>query len=99
MSGIKIAATVAVKPEHREALLPEFEKVVAASRAEAGNVFYHLHQEIGNPNRFVFFEHWQSQAAVDEHGASAHFQAFVKALEGKTDQLDIVLLNDLSDNG
>lgn len=98
MPGIKIAATVAVKPEYLDALLPEFEKIVAASRAEAGNVFYHLHREIGNPGRFVFFEHWQSQAAVDEHSQSAHFRAFVAALEGKTDQLDIVLLEDLSDN-
>lgn len=44
------------------------------------------------------FEIWQSQAAVDEHGATAHFQSFLHAIDGKTETVDIVLLNNLSDN-
>ena len=98
MSGIKIVATVVVKPEYREALLAQFADLVAASRREAGNLRYDLHQAAGSPEKLVFIEHWASQAALDAHNASAHFQNFVKAVEGKHDSIDIVLLQDVSDN-
>ena len=96
MSNIKIVALVTVKPEYTETLKPLFQSLVKASRAEEGNISYDLHQEIGNPNRFVFVENWKSQAAIDEHNASEHFQGFVKAIDGKTDNLEIVLMNELS---
>lgn len=98
MQTVKIAATIVVKPEHRQKLIGVFQQLVLASRQEAGNLRYDLHQDIENPNRVVFFEIWQSQAAVDEHGQSAHFQNFLKAIEGKTESVDIVLMGDISDN-
>ncbi|MCQ9326334.1 putative quinol monooxygenase [Neisseria dentiae] len=98
MQTVKIAATIVVKPEHRQELLGVFQQLVSASRRETGNLRYDLHQDIENPNRVVFFEIWQSQAAVDEHGQSAHFQNFLKAIEGKTESVDIVLMSDISDN-
>lgn len=98
MSVVKIVATIVVKPEYRQELVGVFQQLVLASRQEAGNLRYDLHQDIKNPNRMVFFEIWQSQAAVDEHGATAHFQSFLHAIDGKTEIVDIVLLNNLSDN-
>ena len=91
MSSIQIVALVTVKPEYTEALAAQFKELVKASRAEEGNISYDLHQEIGKPNRFVFVESWKSQAAIDEHNASEHFQNFVKSIEGKTEALEIVL--------
>lgn len=96
MSTVKIVALLTVKSEYREELAAEFTKLVQTSRAEAGNNSYDLHQEIGQPDRFVFVESWKSQAAVEAHNASAHFQAFVQAIDGKTDNLEIVLLNEVS---
>ncbi|WP_118779430.1 putative quinol monooxygenase [Neisseria lactamica] len=93
MSSIQIVALVTVKPEYTETLKPLFQSLVKASRAEEGNISYDLHQEIGKPNRFVFVENWKSQAAIDEHNASGHFQNFVKSIEGKTEALEIVLMN------
>lgn len=95
MPTVKIVALLTVKPEYREELAAEFTKLVQASRAESGNNSYDLHQETGNPDRFVFVESWKSQAAVEAHNASAHFQAFVQAIDGKTDNLEIVLLNEV----
>ena len=93
MSSIQIVALVTVKPEYTEALAAQFKDLVKASRAEEGNISYDLHQEIGKPNRFVFVESWKSQAAIDEHNASEHFQNFVKSIEGKTEAMEIVLMN------
>lgn len=96
MSNIKIVALITVKPEFRDELAAEFTQLVKASRAEAGNNSYDLHQEIDRPNRFVFIENWKSQAAIDAHNASEHFQAFVRAIDGKTEHLEIVLLDELA---
>ncbi|MDO4232145.1 MAG: putative quinol monooxygenase [Lautropia sp.] len=98
MKPVKIVATIMLKDAHREALLAEMKPLVAGSRAEAGCLRYDLHQDIQNPNRVVVFEIWKSQAAVDEHNASTHFQAFVKAIEGKVDSVDIAVLTDVSEN-
>ncbi|UOO81215.1 antibiotic biosynthesis monooxygenase [Uruburuella testudinis] len=97
MSSIKIVATIVVKAGHRQELLEKFQQLVSASRREAGNISYDLHQDINQPDRLVFIENWQSQAAIDEHNASAHFQAFVNAIEGKTDSLEIILMQSISD--
>ena len=94
--SIKIVATLAVKPAHRAELLAVFRDLVAKSRAEAGNLRYDLHQDLNDENRFVFFENWRDRAAVDSHNASAHFQNFLKAIDGKTDALEIVLMEELS---
>lgn len=99
MSNIKIAATIAVRPEHRAELLAVFTALVSASRSEEGNLRYDLHQDLNDENRFVFFENWRDRAVVDSHNASAHFQNFLKAIDGKTQAVDIVLLKDVSDNG
>ena len=97
--SIKIVATLVVKPESRAELLAVFRDLVGKSRAEAGNLRYDLHQDLQNQNRFVFFENWKDQAAVDSHNASVHFQNFLKAIDGKTEAVDIVLMKDVSDNG
>ncbi|OSI33324.1 putative quinol monooxygenase [Neisseria dumasiana] len=98
MPNVKIAAMIVVKPEYRQELFDEFLQLVSASRREAGNIRYDLHQDLENPDRVVFFEIWKSQAAVDEHAASAHFQAFLKAIEGKTQSVEIISMRDLSEN-
>ncbi|MDO5639375.1 MAG: putative quinol monooxygenase [Neisseria sp.] len=94
-TGIKIVATIMAKPEYRQELLGCFQPLIQASREEAGNLSYDLHEALDNPNRLVFIEHWQSQAAIDEHNASEHFQTFVKAIEGKTDSVEITLLQEI----
>ncbi len=98
MSNIKIVATVVLKAEKRDELLAGFGRLVELSRQEAGNLRYDLHQDIQNPNRVVFFENWRDQAAIDAHNATEHFQGFLKAIEGNVENVDIILLSDVSHN-
>ncbi|QEY26744.1 putative quinol monooxygenase [Neisseria zalophi] len=98
MSNIKVTAIIIVKPEYRHELLEVFRQLVAASRGEEGNIRYDLHQDTENENRFIFFENWQNQAALEKHGTTAHFQNFLKAAEGKTDGLEVVTMADISEN-
>ncbi|MDO1509421.1 MULTISPECIES: putative quinol monooxygenase [unclassified Neisseria] len=98
MQPVKIVAAIVIKPEYSQELFDVFQRLVLASRQEAGNLRYDLHQDIENPDRVVFFEIWRSQAAVDAHAATVHFQDFLKAIEGKTESLEIIQMHDISDN-
>ncbi|OSI12390.1 putative quinol monooxygenase [Neisseria canis] len=98
MSKVKITAVITTKPEHRSELLEVLRNLVAASRKEAGNIRYDSHQDTENENRFVFFENWQNAEAVDRHNASEHFQSFLQAIENKVEDVEVMLLKDVSEN-
>ena len=89
MTELKIIATILVKKEFKEELIPVFQTVVNETRKEEGNISYELHQDIKNPLKFIILEVWESQEAIDIHNASTHFQNFVKAVENKLDDLSI----------
>lgn len=95
-TSIKIIATLLVKSQYRHELNDEFQKIIQASRKEKGNISYNLHEALDNPNKLVFIENWESQYAIDEHNKSLHFEAFIKAIEGKIENLDIVLIKEIS---
>lgn len=80
-----IVAHVTVKPGHIDELTKAFKAVVDGTRKEAGNVSYVLYEHADNPMKFTFVEVWKSQAAIDAHNSSAHFNDFVKAVDGKAD--------------
>jgi len=78
-----IVASVVVKPEYKEDVLKAIKTVVDATRKEPGNIFYDVFEDVNNPLKFVFIETWKSQAAIDTHNKTTHFNNFVKAVEGK----------------
>jgi quinol monooxygenase YgiN len=80
---LTIVATVTVKPEFKDDVLKAVKAVVDATRKESGNIFYDVFEDISNPLKFVFIETWKSQEAIDSHNKSAHFNDFVKAVDGK----------------
>lgn len=94
--SIKITAIINLKAECRQEVFNAFKPLIAASRQENGNISYDLHQDLQNENRVVFIENWQDQAAIDSHNASEHFQTFVKAIDGKIDGLEIILLQEIN---
>lgn len=89
MSEITIIAKIDVKPEHRDAIFLVLKNLIGPSRAEEGNRQYDLHEVDEKPCSFVFVERWADKAAIDKHNNTPHFQAFVKAIDGKVDAVDI----------
>lgn len=80
-----IVAHVTIKPEFKDDIMKAFEGVVEGTRKEPGNISYILYQDVNNPLKFTFVEIWKSQAAIEAHNSSAHFQVFAKAIDGKAD--------------
>jgi quinol monooxygenase YgiN len=75
-----IVARLRVRPEHRAAFLKASVAIIAGTRAEAGCLLYALHEDVHDPNSFLFYEEWQDRAAIDAHFAEAHFLAFGEAI-------------------
>ena len=49
-------------------------ELAAATRQEPGCIHYIPVQHNEDPRNFMFYEQYTDQAALDEHGASEHFQ-------------------------
>jgi quinol monooxygenase YgiN len=76
MSEVAVVAIFVAKPGKEEELRKVLEANVEPTRKERGALQYDLHRDVEEPRRFIFVERWESRAALDEHGQSAHIQAF-----------------------
>ena len=86
-----IVARLQVRPEHRAAFLKASEAIIAGTRAEAGCLFYALHEDAHAANSFLFYEEWQDRAAIDAHFAEPHFLAFGEAIADAVIEKSIVI--------
>lgn len=89
----QIRAKKGKEGELRAATLP----LVAAVRAEPGNLLYFLHEDRESPGHFVFYEIFVNKAAFETHQATAHVQTWFARLpelaEGNVNITRIGLLN------
>jgi len=76
---ISIVAHCIIRKESIDQFLKLTEPLLAASKKEAGNISYDLYADLSASDRYTFIEVWKDQKAIDEHNASAHFNAFVAA--------------------
>jgi len=67
----------------------ELRALLAPTRSELGCLAYELHRDPEHPGRFMFYEKFKSQAALDEHVNSPYFKKFLKYRETKGDPVAI----------
>lgn len=60
---------------------------VARSRTEPGCISHAVHVDTENPNRLVFVEEWQDQAALQAHFRVPASRAFAAALAERASEL------------
>lgn len=92
MTELKIIAAIVVKATYQKEMEDILHTVVDETRKEDGNISYNLHQDCQNPLKYTILEVWKSQAEIDLHNESAHFKAFIKAIEGKVDSLAVDII-------
>jgi len=80
--ALVINAHIYAVPGHRETIKAGLLKLVPPTRLEHGCHFYDLHEDQDDENHFVFFESWESKAALDKHMASDHIAAYRAASKG-----------------
>ena len=74
---VVVVAHLAAKPGCEEALKAVLLSLVGPTRTEEGCLLYDLHQGIAEPARFVFYENWASQEALNKHLGSEHLRGTV----------------------
>jgi quinol monooxygenase YgiN len=63
----------------------QLQALLAPSRLEPGCLAYALHIDPENPGKFMFYEKFASQAAIDSHLKTPHFLALLSYLEKNAD--------------
>ena len=73
--------TFIAKPEGIEMMKKLLSAMVAPSKAEDGCLFYEIFQYENNPQKFMAYESWRDEAALDGHKASAHYAVYKSSYE------------------
>ena len=89
---LKIVAIITVKPEAIQNILPIFQSLVQGSQEEEGCIFYNLHQDVSDSTKFVMLEEWKSQAAIDFHNNTDHYNAFKEASKGMIEKSEVSIM-------
>lgn len=69
---VDLVVIFTVKEGMQERFTKQFQKSSINSRPEAGNIAFHFHSVEGEPTKFVLYERWRNQAALDFHFEQAY---------------------------
>lgn len=95
---IVLIARLKVKKETVEAAAKAALAIIEDSRAENGCLNYDFHQAIEDETVFIWHETWENRAAIEAHGASAHFKSFSEQIKDLTDEpLQVTLTKMISE--
>jgi quinol monooxygenase YgiN len=78
---LTITASILAKTEKRELVKQSLLNLIPPTLAEDGCLNYDLHEDLGDPNRFFFYENWATRQHWLNHNDSAHIAAHRKATE------------------
>lgn len=77
MSELFVVVGLEAKEGKADELRRDLSALVPPSRAEEGNLSYDLFEDIGEPGKFVFVEHWSSEELRNKHHTEGpHIQHF-----------------------
>ncbi len=71
-----VSGHVKVKPESRAEAAQAALEMVKATLAEPGCKSYGFYADLEDPNTFLIFEVWESEAALMQHFATPHMATF-----------------------
>jgi quinol monooxygenase YgiN len=77
---IIVTGAVKANPDALKEVLRFSLEHVRRSRLEPGCLLHSVHQDVENPNRVVFLEHWLDRDALKVHFGVPESRAFAKAL-------------------
>jgi len=64
-------------PGREEEAAIQLQKLLGPTRSEPGCITYLLHRDPGDPAKFMFYEEFVNQDALEQHNKSAHFLEWV----------------------
>ena len=94
---IAVVAIVDSQPGTTHEIEAAMRTCILATRAESGCLSYVAHRDTQAPNRHVFVELWESQAALDAHMQTPHLQAIGAAFAALGASLEIITLQPIDE--
>ena len=73
---INLTVIIVSKPEYREELKLILKNLLVNSKKETACLQYDLHQNIDDPNIFIFHEIWKNKEGLDLHKKQTYFLKF-----------------------
>lgn len=73
--------TIMVKPGHADDFIEAFRINYEGTRQEPGNLRFDVLRDPDDGNKFLIYEVFQSEAALEEHRRTPHYQKCVSLLE------------------
>ncbi|MBX3567571.1 MAG: antibiotic biosynthesis monooxygenase [Rhizobiaceae bacterium] len=93
MSELFIVVGITSKPGKEDDLRRDLAALVEPSRGEEGNIRYDLFEDLNEPGKFVFVEHWENAGAQQKHHEeSEHIRHFHEHGEANVAGRDFVRL-------
>jgi quinol monooxygenase YgiN len=78
---INLTVIIKTKSEYREEVKTILKDLVVNSRKEVACIQYDLHQNIDNPNVFIFHEIWKDKEGLDLHNEQSYIKQFGQTSE------------------
>ncbi|GAA1899478.1 putative quinol monooxygenase [Lapillicoccus jejuensis] len=83
---LTVIAFMKAAPGKRDELKAALEALIEPTGQEAGYVNYDLHQSVEDPDRFFFYENWESGEHLDAHLATPHLVDFAARIPELLDE-------------
>jgi quinol monooxygenase YgiN len=94
---ISVIAKVPVQSEKKEEALAAVKELMSHVANEEGTLYYTLNIDRNQPDTLVFIERYKDMDALTVHGATPHFQEFMKkAMAFASGQPDIQVLKEMA---
>ena len=77
---IIVSGKAQVKPGAIDAVRDAMERVINATRAEAGCIDYSYGVDVLDPNTIIILEYWENEAALQRHFTQPHMAEWMKTL-------------------
>jgi quinol monooxygenase YgiN len=71
-----LAVRVTIKAGHEDDVIVPLRKLQEETRREPGCISYFVQRSRENGRRYLIYEQYKDQAALDAHRASSHFQEY-----------------------
>ncbi|QQT25694.1 putative quinol monooxygenase [Sphingobacterium spiritivorum] len=89
--NIYLTAVIKAKSEYRDEVLETLKNMVSKTLEEKACQKYDLHEDMEDPNRFVFYEIWQDQQGLDIHNQQPYILDFVAIVPEKLQEGPLII--------
>jgi len=78
---ITLIVPIYAKPEHQGQVRERLLRLAAQTARESGNICYRIHAVKDHPDRFMIYEQWRNQDALDFHMEQEYLKQFLADAE------------------